>query len=185
MASWLSATISRAIARRQDDVVRRNEVLAALANHRDLDAFRQILGELLELLNAATVAERNLAHVKSLGLGRELRLYMARHEVDAQDRTDHAERIGNRISDRRLAVAHDVEGSLQRGRARHRTGEDAKRVTNLDAEGLAKRESDKKARNDSNERQRIALDARRTGHALKELPAVKNANPVEEHDQTA
>jgi hypothetical protein len=41
-----------------------------------------------------------------------IRLHWVRHEIDAQDRHDDAERIGNRISDRRIAILHDVEGGL-------------------------------------------------------------------------
>ena len=126
----------QAIAGAQNRVGGRNDVLMLLADHRHLHAGRQVLGDLVERAPDVLVAERDFAHVEVLRLGRELRLDLARHEIDAQDRTDHAERIGDRIADRRFLVLHDVERGLQRRGARHRAGEDAKRVADLDAEEL-------------------------------------------------
>ena len=173
----------QAVAGRQHDIVRRNDVLAALADHRHLHAARQVLAEIVERAPGAIVAQRDLAHMEALRLRREFRLHLARHEIDAQDRADHAERIGDRIADRRLAVLHDVERGLQRGGAGHRAGEDAERMADLDAESLAEPERDQQAGNDRNERQQVVFDAGGAGHSLEELPPVQDADSVEEHDQ--
>ncbi len=56
-------------------------------------------------------------------------------------------------------------------------------MAELDAEGLAKPESDQKPGHAGNERQEIVPAARRAGHSFKELPSVEDSDAVEEHDQ--
>jgi hypothetical protein len=47
----------------------------------------------------------------------------------------------------------------------------------------AEHQRDNKAGDDRDERQQVIFDARRAGHAFEELPAVQDADAVEEHDQ--
>ena len=77
----------------------------------------------------------------------------------------------------------DVERGLQSRSARHRSGIDAKRMSDLDAEDVPQAERNEQARETSDKRQQIVLlpDA---DHPLEELPAIKDADPVQEHDQT-
>ena len=48
---------------------------------------------LVEMLAGTVWSERNLAHVEALDFGRKFRLDVACHEIDAEDRADHAEGI--------------------------------------------------------------------------------------------
>ena len=124
-----------------------HDVLAALADHRHLHAARQVLAEIVERAARAIVSPSVISPMwKRCALGGNFGLHVPRHEIDAQDRADHAERIGDRIADRRLAVLHDVERRLQRRGAGHRAGEDAERVADLDAEDLAEPERDQQGR---------------------------------------
>ena len=120
--------------------------------------------------------------MEALRFRRKFRLHHARQEIDAQDRADDAERIRDRIADRRLAVPHGIERRLQRGRARHRTGINAQRVTNLDAEYMAKPERDKQAGDAGDERQQIILAAD-AAHSFEKFASIKNPDAVEKHDQ--
>ena len=133
-------------------------------------------------LPAKLCADGNLAHVESLRLGGEFRLHDLRHEIDAQDRADNPERIGDGIADRRILVLHHVERRLQRRGAGHRSRIDAKRVTDLDAVDVSQPERDSQAGEAGDQRQQIVFLAD-ADHAFEELPAVEDANAVQEHDQ--
>ena len=134
------------------------------------------LHDFIKSLAGEFLAEGNLAHVKALRFRREFRLHHCGHEIDAQDRTDDPERIGDRISDRRLVVVHDIKRRLQRRGACHRAGKDAERVADLDPEDLAR------ARARRAGRRRTAINASRlylrpaARHSFKELPPVKDAD---------
>ena len=130
------------VAGRQREIRSRDDVLPALTNHGDLDAFRQVLGEFIEPAAGEFVSNGNFAHVEALRFRREFWLDDARHEIDAQDRADHAEGIGDRVSDRRLLIVHDVQRRLKRGGAGHRSGIDAQRVADFDTESLTQTQRD-------------------------------------------
>src|SRR5690349_4506340 len=66
--------------------------------------------------------------VKASRLWWEDWLHLTGQKVEAKNRADYAERIGNGVANRRRLGAHDVERRLQRCRARHRPSEDAKGV---------------------------------------------------------
>jgi hypothetical protein len=93
----------------------RNDILPALADHCDLYAAWQLLAQLGERSVCKIMTQRNLAHMEALRLGRKCRPNPTRHEIDAQDRTNHSKGIGERIAGRRIAVAGYVEGRLQGG----------------------------------------------------------------------
>jgi hypothetical protein len=57
-------------------------------------------------------------------------------------------------------------------------------MANLDAEHLAQHERNPEARNDSYERQQIALYSSSTCHPFEKLSAIEDSNSVKEHDQT-
>src|SRR6516164_7068212 len=120
--------------------------------------------------------------MKALRLRRKFGLYQARHEIDTEDRTNHAERIGDRVPDRRVLVFHDVERGLKRCGAGHRSRVDSKRMPEPDPEDLAEPERDEQAGDASDQRQQIVF-LPDPDHAFKELAAVENADAVEEHDQ--
>ena len=79
---------------------------------------------------------------------------------------------------------HDLKRRLQRGSARHRSGVNAERMSDLDAGELSETECDEKSCGNSDERQKIVFSARRSRHALEELPSVENADPIQKHDQS-
>ncbi len=56
-------------------------------------------------------------------------------------------------------------------------------MADLDAEDLAEPERDEQPGDDRDQRQQIVFAAGRADHALEELPAVQDADPVQEHDQ--
>ena len=56
-------------------------------------------------------------------------------------------------------------------------------MADLDAEDLAQPQRDQQAGDDGNERQQIVFAARAPDHAFEELPAIEDADAVEEHDQ--
>src|SRR5262249_1994129 len=105
------------------------------------------------------------------------------HEINAQNRSDDAEGISHRISDRRVFVAHHVKRCLQRCGAGHRTGENPKRMAYLDSKHLAEPERDHESGDDRNEAEKVIFATGGTRHAFEKLPAVLNSNAVEEHDQ--
>ena len=113
----------------------------------------------------------------------KVRLHAARHEVDAEDRADHAERIRDRVADRWIAVLHHLQRRLQCCGAGHRAGEHAERMANLDSENVAEPERDQQAGSHRNQREEIVFAALGAGHPLEELPPVENADSVEKHDQ--
>ena len=141
-----------AIAGPNDHAGARDDVFAALADHRDLDPIGQVVFEILQPPAFTVGSQRNLAQVESLRLRGECRFDLPGHEIKAQDRTDHTKRIRNRISDGRIFVSHDVECRLQGRRTCHRTGVHAKCVPDLDAECLAQRERDAQAGDNRNQR---------------------------------
>src|SRR5262249_49825932 len=156
--------------------------MTALADHRHLYAARQSFFDLFERLTGPFVAYGNLTHMKALGLRREFRLHHLRHEIDTQNGTDDAERICDRISDRRVLAFHYVERCLQRRGACHRSRVYPERVTDLDSVELTETERDQKAGDARNERQQIVFSAG-TPHSFKKLPAIQNADAVKKHDQ--
>ena len=162
----------QSIAGAKNNIVRSNQIALPLADHGHLDTNRQILGEFVDGAAGTVFAQGDLAHVEALGFGREFRLDQLRHKIDAEDRADHTKRIGNRISDRRFLVAHDVERRLKRRGARHRTGKDAECVSDLDSECLSKPERDHKTGDDTDQSQQVVLATCRAHHAFEELPAV-------------
>ena len=107
------------IAGRQREIRSGDDVLPALTNHGHLDAFRQVLGELVEPTAGEFVSNGNFTHVEALCFRRKFWLHDARHEIDAEDRADDAEWISDRVSDRRLLVVHDIQRRLQGGSACH------------------------------------------------------------------
>src|SRR5688572_28709226 len=102
---------------------------------------------------------------------------MPRHKIDAQDWTDHAERISDRVADRWIAVLHDIQRRLKGRGTSHRTSEHAERMANFDVERLAECERHHKAGDYSNKRQHIGFYAGGAGHACEKLPPVQNADP--------
>ena len=72
----------------------------SLPNHGDLDTRREVFADLTERTPCVTFVDGDLAHMKSLGLGRKFRLHLSRHEIDAKDWADHAEWIGDQVPDR-------------------------------------------------------------------------------------
>jgi len=107
------------VARRQLQIGRGNDILACLADHGHLSPAWKLFDEIVEAASRAIIAQRHLAHMEALHLWREFWLNQSGHEVDAQDRADDTERIGHRISDRRVVIAHDFQGGLKGGGARH------------------------------------------------------------------
>ena len=184
IASSCSATSKRGIPGRQLEIAPGNDILPALADHRDLDAAWEILAQLGERTAGKIVAQRNLAHMETLRLGGKFRRNPARHEIHAQDRADHPERICDRITGRRIAVVHDVKRRLQGGRAGQRAGVDAERVPDLDAKSLAESQRDQKSGDACHKRQQIVFSALCSGHPIEELSSVKDADAIEEHDQS-
>ena len=71
---------------------------------------------------------------------------------------------------------------LQGCGARHRSRIEAQRVPDLDAEDVPEQERDPQTGEAGDQRQQIVL-LPGADHALEELPAIQNADPVEEHDQ--
>ena len=57
------------------------------------------------------------------------------------------------------------------------------RVADLQAEHLAERQRDDQACDDADQRKQVVFASGGAGHAFEELPAVENADPVQEHDQ--
>ncbi len=159
----------QSIARFQNKLGRRHDVLMRLADHRDLNALRQLAEDGIERAAGGLIGQRHLAHMELLRLGRESRLHVARHEVDAQDRADHAERICDRVADRGIFVPHHVERRLQGRGARHRARIDPERMADLDAVGLSEQERDNQPGNAGNERKQVVLDAGGTAHALRRI----------------
>ena len=94
--------------------------------------------------------QRDLGHVKALRLRRELRLHALRHEVEAENRADHAKGIGDGISDRGIGVAHRIKGRLQSRGAGHRAGKQTERVTDLHIEHFPKSQCDEKRYGNAN-----------------------------------
>ena len=74
------------VARGQDGIGCRNEIVLALANHRHLHVAQRFLRQIAEPSAGKAFADRDLSHVKALRLCREFWLHDARHEVDAEDR---------------------------------------------------------------------------------------------------
>src|SRR5271169_6854550 len=120
--------------------------------------------------------------MKALRLRREFGLYQPRHEIDAENGTNDAERICNRVPDRWVLALYDIERGLKRRGAGHRSSIQAQRMTDLDTKNLSEAECDEQARDAGDQRQQIVLlpDAH---HAFKELTAIENADAVKEHDQ--
>jgi len=75
--------------------------------------------------------------VEALRLGREFRLHDARHEVNAENRTDDAEGICDGVANRGILVLDDVKRSLERCGARHRSGVDAQGMADFDAKDVS------------------------------------------------
>ena len=122
--------------------------------------------------------------METLCLRREFRLHVPGHEIEAQDRADHAERIGDRIADRRLAVFRRLQRRLKRCGAGHRSGENAERMPDLDSVRLTQCQRHNQPGNDANSCNEVGLQAGGAGHAFEKLASVENADPVKEHDQT-
>src|SRR6185312_11300122 len=66
--------------------------------------------------------------------------------------------------------------------ARHRPGVDAQRMPKLDPEDMTKTKRNEQARYARDQSKQIVL-LPDTDHALEELAAVKDSDPVQEHDQ--
>src|SRR5262245_61010376 len=120
--------------------------------------------------------------MKALRLRREFRLHHMGHEIDTENRTDDSERIRNRISDRRIFVVHHLKCGLKRGGARHRSGVNAHRMTNLDSKQMTKPKRDKETRDTAYQRKQIVRSADAL-HSLEELAPVEDTDAVKEHDQ--
>src|SRR6185503_2502148 len=116
------------------------DVFPAQTNHGHLDAFRQVLGELVDPTYGKLVSTGNFTHVQALCFFRKSWLHDARHKIDAEDRADDTEWIGDRVSDRRLLVVHDIQRGLQGGSACHRSRVYAERVAQFNGESLAQAE---------------------------------------------
>src|SRR6476620_4923388 len=166
----------------QDGIRRRNEVASALSNHRDSHTPER-RRQFVESLSGVPFANRNFTHVEPLRLRRKFRLYDLGHEVNAQDRTDHPEWVGNGIANRRVLVLHHVERCLERGGACHRSRIYTERMSDFDAENVPEPKGNGQTGKASNNRQQIVLlaDAK---HAFEELPAVEDPDPIQEHDQS-
>ena len=118
-----------------------NEVAPLLSNHRDLDVGERADCQLVERLSGKGRANRNLGHMEVLGLRGEFGLHDARHEIDAEDRSDDPERICDGITNRWILVLHNVERRLKCRGTRHGPGVQTKRVAHRDAEDVPQTES--------------------------------------------
>jgi hypothetical protein len=87
----------------------RNEITPALAHHRHLHVAQYSGRQIVELPAGKAFADRDLPHVETLRFRRKFRLCDARHEVDAEDRSNDAEGVCDGIADRRLLVLHHIE----------------------------------------------------------------------------
>ena len=155
---------------------------SGLANHCHLDVTQDFLAQFVKGAAGKAGANGNLAHVKARGLGREFRLHHARHEVDAEDRANDAEGVGDRIADGRVLALRDVKCGLECRGARHRSRVKTECMADLDAEDLPEPERHAKAGEAGDEGEKIVFLAR-ADDALEELPAIKDADAIEEHDQ--
>ena len=129
------------------------------------------------------VADGDLGVVQAPGTARRDRGAGQRlEEVHAQDRADHAERVRDAVADRRILRARRVDRGLERGGAGHRPGEKARRVGDRQA-GPDRRQRHADPDRERQQGQEDGLPAGRAGDAGRELPAVLDADAVEEHDE--
>ena len=156
--------------------------MPALSNHGHLQVAERFRRQFVKPPAGKAFADRNLSHVEALRLGGKFRLHELRHEVDAEDGADDAEGIGDGVADRGILVLDDVERGLEGCGAGHRTGIDAERMSDLDAEDVPQAERDQQARQTGHQRQQIVL-LPGADHPLEELAAIEDADPVEKHDQ--
>src|SRR6185437_16101268 len=171
------------ISSRQDSICCRNDVVPILSNYRDLQPAERPGHQFVESFPGLAFSDRNFAHLEPLRLSRKLRLHYPGHEVDAQDRTNDPEGVSNRIPDRRLLALHNIERSLKRSSACHGAGIDTEQVSDLDTENVSKSECNCQAGQACDKSQQIVL-LPNADHAFEELPAVEDADPIQEHDQS-
>src|SRR6516225_11016400 len=107
--------------------------------------------------------------MKALSFRWEFGLDDAGHEVDAQDRTDHAERVCDGVPDGGVLALDDVERSLESRGARHRASIDAQCVSDFYPVDVAQTERNEQARNTCDECQQIVF-LTHPYHALEKLP---------------
>jgi hypothetical protein len=156
--------------------------MPALADHGDLQAARRLRQQVAQAMAGEAFANGNLSHMEAWRLRREFRLYDPGHEIDAQDRADDPEWVGDGIADRGILVLHHVERGLQRCSARHRPCVEAERMPDLDAEDVPETQCNGEAGQAGDQRQQVIFLAC-ADHALEELASIENADSVEEHDQ--
>ena len=98
----------------QDEVVARHQVAVLLADGGDHDACGQPGRQLGEgVAREFGVADGDLGEGQALKAGRlDLRAQQELEDVHAQDRADHADRVGHAVADGRVLGARDLDRGL-------------------------------------------------------------------------
>ncbi len=126
------------------------------------------------------IAHRDLDRGEAVA-GRRVDLGLEDHEreIEQQDRTGHAERVGHRIADSGVVVAERRDGRLQGRRAGSRSREETERVAELDVHRLLDREAHDARHEHADQRNQVRPAAVGAREAEEELLAVLNADGIE------
>jgi hypothetical protein len=155
----------------------------ALADHRDLHAGGRSLAA-RQACGRRKFAPSVISPMwKRCAFGGKFRLHLPRHEVDAQDRADHAERIGDRVADRRIACSSSRRAPPAASRCSSSSRHKMPSVWPILMPKAWPSPARRAARRDMRPTPADCICARAPGHAFEELPAVENADAVEKHDQ--
>jgi len=114
------------------------------------------------------------------GRGLDPRLPPQEREVQEQDRPGHSERVRDRVADGRVVVADGRDRGLRRWCGGAGAREQAEGVSGVEAGGPGHQQAEDPRDEHAGQRHEVGLEPVRAGQAEDELPAVLDADRVEE-----
>ena len=160
--------------------------MARPPERRNLHAGRQRRADVAERrARQLGIAQRDFEQLEALGRGRlDPRLEHHEEDVEQQDRPRHAERIGDRVADRRIVVAERRDGCLECRRAGPRSREQAQSIADVHLHRCHEQDAHDPGQQHADQGHEIRLLPLGSRQSDEELLAVLHADAVEEERET-